>query len=169
MRRQFHSHPRYTIPSSKVLVSFHRVASTYKLLSIEKANYAMMISEKSGKALYTSSPLKHKDHFSKLFPLEARFTLSSVEESFNDSLLLSFNDPSSGSSGQVYSIPFSQNAEQEVQLTEWLTVALSTSALPGTAIQSVQSMRSLGSSASLETTASVREKKKGLFNFRKKK
>ena len=135
----------------------------------EKANYAMTISEKSGKALYTSSPLKHKDHFSKLFPLEARFTLQSVDEGFNDSLLLSFDDSSSGSSGQVYSIPFSRDAEKEVQLTEWLTVTLSTSPLPGTAIQSMQSMRSLGSSASLETTASVMDKKKGLFNFRKKK
>lgn len=161
----------YTIPSFQLKGNLILICSVAPYansidMTTEKANYVMTISQKSGDVIYKSSPLKQKDHFSKLFPLEVRFSLQSAEENFIDSLLLSFDDPSGVSTGQVYSIPFSKESAKDVQLTEWLSVNLSTSVLPVTAVQSVESMRSLGSSASLETTAS---KKKSLFNFRKRK
>lgn len=81
----------------------------------------------------------------------------------NKSLLISFDDASGSSMGQIYSVTFSSDSDEEHQLTEWLRVAIKSKRSQGLGSHVSQSMRSLGSSASLETTASAREKKKGLF------
>ncbi len=130
----------------------------------------MRISQKSGEVLFKSAPLQSKDHYSKLFPIEARFSIQfAEEESKTASLLISFDDASGGAAGQVYSIVIESEGVQTGQLTEWLSVELNSTLTEGTPLKSLAlspSMRSMGSSSSLLTTAS---KKKSLFNFRKAK